>query len=608
MKKFVVLLLFLFVSVLSAVSVGYDISLDQIKDTRTLINSISLVHQLTSRITMNANASFSANKNTGNQSFTENRVGSANLTFRPRSGLEFGINLARSIKTTESYETLIKDELKNTTSGQIRYSPASWLSIDMKLGAHFVDYMNPSGDSTITGHDQGGVSDVDISLTKNIFSTLNANITFGEERIHGDRVDKGSDQLTGRLSYGFPQVFNGGNLTAQAGASKRFSTNHDSAQCLRQDDWYSDLTLVIPSPFEYLSMEITTGWDYMDRFYEEDIPDSIDTEGDVRDRLVRRRNISSSFRYQIMDDLELAMSLSRSISRNDRKRTATGVPTLFDIYDISDDRVFSSNLQYTPGDSRITFQRLIQLYRFDTFGEWTDFTGNIYRDNNDNDVLREVLSLSAEIPLSGKITLDASIQGQRRKTVYLMAEQSANSKISSTYSFNPGFRYFPGGNWTLQESIKISADYTTFLFPEVNTEGSDLLFRKLVSTSSFQRISEDSTTLGVSNTFTFRDQGSFDNSVFSRSEEIINNTITLNMGFHISGKIGLTPNYSWEYSRRNFIATGNPSLIEHMHHVGLRTRMNLNRGILSLRVTRTFYSRDDRQSYWRAVVGLNYQF
>ncbi|MCD4848533.1 MAG: hypothetical protein K8R76_10100 [Candidatus Aegiribacteria sp.] len=607
MKKSIVLLLILFISVLKAVSVGYDISLDQIKDSRTLLNSISLVHQLTSRITMNANASFSAKKEKGNQSFTENRNGSASVTFRPGSGLEFGINLSRNISTKESYGTLIKDQLENTTSGQIRYSPTSWLSIDMKLGAHFVDYMNPSGDSTITGHDQGGVSDVDISLSKNIFSTLNANITFGEERRNGDKIDKGTDQLTARLSYGFPQVFNGGNLTAQAGASSQFSVYHDSANCMWQDNWYSDLTFVIPSPFEYLSMEITTGWDYMDHFWEEDDPDTSSSEGDVRDRLDRKRSISSSLRYQIIDDLELTMSLSRSLNRNDRKRTATGVSTLFDVYDISDNRVFSSNLQYTPGDSRITFERLIQLSKSDTYGEWTDGFGNEYRDNNDYDILREALSLSAEIPLSSKVTLDASIQGQSRKTVYLMAEQSANSKISSTYSFNPGFRYFPGGSWTLQETIKISADYTTFLFPEVKAEGSDLLFRRLVSTTSFMRVSEDSTTLGVSNTFDFRDQGSFDNSVFSRSEEIINNTITLNMGFHISEKIGLTPNYSWEYSQRNYLASGNPSLIDHMHHVGLRTRMNLNNGILSLRVTRTFYS-DDRPSYWKADVGLNYQF
>ncbi len=607
MKKSVVLLLILSVSVLKAISVGYDISLEQFKDTRTLVNSISLVHQLTSRITMNASASFSAKKILDIQSFTEGRVGSASVTFRPRSGLEFGINLSRNISTKESYGSIIKDELNNTTSGQIRYSPTSWLSIDMKLGAHFVDYLKPSGDSTITGHDQGGVSDIDISLSRNIFSTLNANISFGEQRTLGRQMDKGSDQLTARLSYGFPGVFNGGNLTAQAGASRLFSTNHDSAQTLWQDDWYSDLTFVVPTPFEYLSMEITTGWDYMDRFWEEDDPDTTSSEGDVRDRLDRRRNISSSLRYQIIDDLSLTMSLSRSINRNDRKRTVTGVPTIFDVYDIRDDKVFSSNLQYTPGDSRITFESLIQLYRYDTFGEWTDFPGNEHRDNNDRDELREVLSLSAEIPLSSRVTLDASIQGQSRKTVYLMAEQSANSKISSTYNISPGFRYFPGGNWTLQETIKISADYTTFLFPEVNSDGSDLLFRRLLSTTSFQRVSEDSTTLGVSNTFSFRDQGSFDNSVFSRSEEIISNIITLNMGFHIGGKIGLTPNYSWEYSQRNFIATGNPSLIEHMHHVGLRTRMNLINGILSLRVTRTLYS-DGRPSYWKADVGLNYQF
>lgn len=608
MKKSAVLLLLLSVSVVNAVSVGYDIALEQFKESSKLINSISLVHNLTSRITMNANASFSAQRNLDLHRFLENRNGSASVTFRPTSKLEFAINLSRRISTEERYGLVIRDQLNNTTSGQIRYYPTPWLSIDMRLGAHFVNFMNPSGDTTLTGHDQGGVSNVDISLSKTIFSSLNSNLSFGEQRTYGHQTDTGRDKLTARLSYGFPQLFNGGSLSAQAGASRQYTAYHDSAQCLWQNDWYSDLTFVIPTPFEFLSMELTTGWDYMDRYWQEDDPDSSSFEGDVRDRLQRRRVISSSFRYQIIDNLQLNMNLSRSVNRNDRKRTATGVSTLFNIYDISDDRAFTSSLQYTPGDSRITFERLIQLYRFDTFGVWSDVWGNPHRDNNDRDELREVLSLSAEVPLSSKVTLDASIQGQNRKTVYLMAEQSANSKISSTYSFNPGFRYFPGGNWTLQESIRISADYTTFLFPEIGTSGSDLLFRRLISTTSFQRVSEDSTTLGISNTFRFQDQGSFENSVFSRSEEVINNTVTLNMGFHVSDEIGLTPNYAWEYSQRNYVASGNPSLIEHMHHVGLRTRMNLDNGILSLRVTRTFYSRDDRPSYWKADVGLNYQF
>jgi hypothetical protein len=204
--------------------------------------------------------------------------------------------------------------------------------------------------------------------------------------------------------------------------------------------------------------------------------------------------------------------------------------------------------------------------------------------------------------------MEATIQGQRRETIYLKSEQSGNSKRSSTYSLEPGIRYDAGGNWTLRESVKISADYTTFLFPEMSTSGSDLLFRRIVTNSSFQRISQDSTTFGISHTFRFQDQGSYINSVFLRSEEVIGNTIRFDLGFHVSSTIGLTPSYAWEYQRRNYLAQSIPSRIEHIHHVGLRTRMNLQNGSLNLNLTRSFYSRDDEQSYWKASVGLDYQF
>lgn len=608
MKNTAILLLVLFAPVLRGINIGYSIKLEQYKESSKLLNSISLTHQLTSRITMNADASFSAQKNQDLQRFLDSRNGSATISFRPTSEIEFGINLSRNISTEERYGSIIRDQLNNTTSGQIRYTPTSWLSVDMQLGAHFVDYMNPSGDTTITGHDQGGVTNVNVSLNSSLFNVLNGSLSFGENRTLGHNTDSGRDNLTARLNYGFPEIFNGGNLSVQAGASRQFTIYHDSTRSLRQDDWSNNISLVVPTPYKYLSMEITTGWDFSDRYWEDENPDSSSSEGDVRDRLERGRNISSSIRYQILNDLLLNMTVSRGIRRNDRKRTAAGVSTIFNVYDISDDRAFTSSLQYTPGDNRITFERLIQLYRYDTFGTWTDVWGTVHKDNNDRDELREVLALSAEIPVSNRIILEASIQGQNRKTVYLMAEQSGNSKVSSTYSINPGFRFDAGGDWTLRESVKISADYTTFLFPEYSSSSTDLLFRRLVTRTSFQRVAQDSTTLGISHIFRFQDQGSLVSSVFNRSEEIISNTIKLNLGFHISGSIGLTPNYAWEYSRRNYVASGSPSLIEHLHHVGLRTRMNLADGTLDLRVTRTFYSRKDRQSYWRAEVGLNYQF
>jgi hypothetical protein len=601
----VLLLLFAF---LEAVSIGYDISLDQIKDKSSLMNSLSLSQQLTSRIAMNANASFNADKNRDLNRFIDSRNGTASLTFTPVRGIELGVNLSRTISSEEKNDELIRDRLRNTTSGQIRYSPSSWLSVNVGLGAHFIDYMNPSGDSTITGHDQGGVRNVDISMNKTVFPGMSGSISFGEHRTLGYQKDTGNDNLSVRMGYDFPSVYRGGSLETQIRASKLFTMYNDSNRTQRQDDWSSNLSLVVPTPFERFSMEVSTGWDYSDRYYEYEDPDSASSDGDVLDRQQRQRSISSSVRYEIFDNLKLSMNLSRNFLRIDQKRTATGVSTLFTTYYIDDDRSFTASLDYSPGESRISFYRTIQLLKRDTYGTWTDVWGIEHRDNYDYDQLREVLSLSAQIPLNSRVILNAVVQGQSRETVYIMSEQSGNSKRSSTYSIEPGIKYDAGGDWTLQETVQVSADYTTLLFPEYSSAGSDLLFRRITMRSSFQRMSQDSTMLGLTHSFRFQDQGSYENSIFKRAEEVIGNTIQINLGFHVGGSVGLTPSYAWEYQKRNYLSQTIPPRIEHIHHVGLRTRMNLDNGTLHLNLTRSFYSRDDRQSYWKASVGLNYQF
>jgi len=606
-RKSLILLSLLFAS-LQAVSVGYDISLDQIKDKSSLMNSLSLYQQLTSRISLNASVSFNAERNQDLHRFIEARNGTANLAFTPVRGIELGIDLSRNISFEEKFSELIMHRLSNTTSGQIRYTPSSWLSVNIGLGAHFIDYMNPSGDTTVTGHDQGGVRNVSISLNRTFFPGMSGSISFAENRTLGYQKDTGNDDMSVRMNYDFPEDYGGGGLNAQIKATKLFTTYNDSNRTQRQDNWNSGLSLVVPAPFSRFSMEISTDWDFSDRYYEYTDPDSGSSEGDVLDRQQRFRSLSSSIKYEIMDNLSLNMNLSRNVLRIDQKRTATGVSTLFNTYYVDDDRLFRASLDYNPGASRISFYRTIQLLKRDTYGTWTDVWGVEHTDNYDYDQLREVLSLSAEIPLGSRIVLKTIIQGQSREIIYIMSEQSGNSKRSSTYSIEPSFRYDAGGDWTLQESFQISADYTTFLFPECSTAGSDMLFRRITTNGSFQRVSQDSTTLGLNHIFRFQDQGSYENSIFKRSEEVIGNTIKINLGFHVGGEIGLTPSYAWEYQKRNYLAQTIPSRVEYIHHLGLRTRMFLNDGTLSLNVTRSFYSRDDRPSYWKATVGLNYQF
>ncbi|MBD3277421.1 MAG: hypothetical protein GF388_03890 [Candidatus Aegiribacteria sp.] len=608
MKRFLALFILILSAAVSAVTTGYNVTLDQVKDKMTLTNSLSLQQQLTSRITLNTNATFTAEKNSDLGRFIDARVGNANISFTPFRGVVLGVDLSRTISSTEIYGELTRDRLRNTTSGQIRYTPSSWFTVNIGLGSHYVDYVSPSGDSTISGHDEGGVQDVDISMNRSLFPGLSGSVSLGEHRTLGYQKDTGDDNLSVRMSYAFPRAYGGGSLEAQVRAKKLFTTYNDSNVVQRQDDWSSDLALVVPVPYENVSMEVTTGWDYSDRYYEYDDPDSTSLQGDVRDRTQRNRFVSSSLRYTIMEEVDLNMTFSRNVLRVDQKRGATGVSTLFETYYTDDDRSFSASVDYTPGESKVTFYRLIQLLKRDTFGTWTDVWGIEHTDNYDYDMLREVLSLSAKIPLSDRMEIEAVIKGQNRETLYLMAEQSANSTRSSTYSIDPSVKYDVGGNWTLQERLSLSADYTQFVFPEQSSSGSDLLFRRVSTNTSFKRTAADSTTLGITHIFRFNDQGSYDNAVFSRSEEVISNIITLDLGFHVGGRMGLTPSYSWEYQKRNYLAQPLPPRVEHIHHVGLRTIMDLQRGTLSLDVTRSFYSDENRDSYWKASVGLNYQF
>ena len=608
MNRIITALLLISSAAVYAVTTGYNVTLDQVKDKMTLTNSLSLQQQLTSRVTLSTNATLTAEKNSDLGRFIDGRVGNANISFTPFRGVVLGVEMSRTVRSTEINGELTSDKLSNTTSAQIRNTTASWLSVNIGLGSHYVDYVSPSGDSTISGHDEGGVQDIDISMNRSLFEGLSGSVSFAEHRTLGYQKDTGNDNLSVRMSYAFPRAYGGGSLEGQVRAKKLFTTYNDSNVVQRQDDWASDLALVVPIPYEAVSMEVSTGWDYSDRYYEYDDPDSTSQQGDVRDRTQRSRFIASSLRYAIMDEVDLNMTFSRNVLRVDQKRGATGVSTLFETYYTDDDRSFSASVEYTPGESRVTFYRLIQLLKRDTFGTWTDVWGIQHTDNYDYDMLREVLSLSVKMPLSDRMELEAVIKGQNRETLYLMAEQSANSTRSSTYSIAPSVSYDLGGNWRLKERVSLSADYTQFVFPEQSSSGSDLLFRRVNTTTSLKRTAADSTTLGITHVFRFNDQGSYDNAVFSRSEEVISNIITFDLGFHVGGSMGLTPSYSWEYQKRNYLAQPLPARVEHIHHVGLRTIMDLQRGTLSLDVTRSFYSEENRESYWKASVGLNYQF
>ncbi len=589
----------------AAYNINYGITLSQYKETRTLTNTFSFNQDISRRVTLNIDASFTANQSDDLERFVDARSGSARVSWHPTEDIEFATALRRTINMEDRFGEMVQDKIDDTATGEIRYWPVDWLSLDLGLGIHIYDSEYASGDTTATLYDEGGVRNASISMNRKLFDLVSTSISFSEDRTFGDQTDTGSNDLTGRMSYSFPNIFEGGSLSFQVTARKNFVAYSDSMQTHRQDTWTHSENFVLPGVLPGISLEVGTGWNWTSRFWEN--TGSGDPLDDVRDRKDRDRSIHSNIRWDILENLELNFSISREIDRADRWRQGIGMDTLSGIYDITDDRNLTATLSYSPGDSRISFTRIIELIRFDTYGVWFDSYGNEYEDYSDRDELREVLGLTVQIPLDSRLTLKGNLQGQQRETYYIMSEQSANSKTSSVYSFSPGFEYDLGSRWNIDGSVKFSADYTTYLYPEASTSGSNLLFRTVSSLFSFQKVATDSTQLGISHRFRYQEQGSYDNQIFARSEESLNNTISVFGGFHLSSDLGVTPSYSWEYSRREY--PGSSSLeprIEHLHHVGLRTRMTMSSGTLLINITRTFYSNESRPSYWRASIGFNY--
>ncbi|MBN1433347.1 hypothetical protein JW921_01215 [Candidatus Fermentibacterales bacterium] len=590
---------------LDAANIQYDIQLSQYKESSTLKNSLSVVQYVSENTTLSASASFSATRSKDLDRFSDFRNGSASISYRPVSSVELSANLQRQIDIKERYGDLISDQLQNTATGQIRCNPLEWLSLQVSLGTHFEEYETVSGDSLLTGDDRGSVSNVSIGVNHKLTSRISASLSFLENRTMGRQTDRNQDDLSARMSYSFPALFQGGSLMAEIGASRQQVVYHDSSYSNNLQSYHHSFTVTCPVLSPGLSVELGTDWSWHDKFWESQADTVI--EEDVRDRLEQTRRLTGRALWEVLDNLSIEFSLMRSISRTDRKQLGTGVPDLFEIWEQSDTRSFLASLVYQPGSAKITFDRVVELFRYDTFGTWEDVFGNPFEDNYDRDELRESMSLRTELPVSGRLDLKLVLQAQRRETIYIYGEQSGNNKTSSTYSAAPSASYDLGGGWRLDELVELSADYTTFTYPEYSSTGNNLLFRRVESVLSCRRVSADSTQLGITNRFRFQDQGSYENSVYERSEERISDRVTVYAGFHIRSDLGITPSYSYEYSERRLLGSSLPPSVDQLSHVGVDCRMRLGEGNLQLNATRTFYS-DDRPSYWTASAAFNYLF
>ena len=583
-----------------AVDVSYDNSYSQYKQDSQLDNTFSFTQRISEKLRLSASAGFNASRNDDLEKFDDTRSGNANISYVPIRGLELSTMVEQTTRKNQRYGETIRDEEAGAATGQIRYSPSDWLSMTMELGSYTHETWQAS--DGVTEVNEGAIRNGSVSVTRRLFEKVSTNISYANSRSLGSERDNGSDRISARINYELPRRFRGATLAFSAGGATHFIGWKDSTATDASGDYSYTASLTLPALTEALSMDVGSSW--RNDYRELDVAGYPDSQS-VNDREGWDRGVNASVRWEARDNLDINAEISRNIGRDDRLRQGPGTSILYPIWNESERRRVNFTVSYRPGDARIEFVRSVDLYSWDTFGKWYSNLGTEFEDNSDKDDLTEVISLYSELQVSDGLQLRATVKGQQSEIVYLKAEQSANSKTSSIYSFEPGYTAALGSGWEMDHDVKLTADYTNYLFPAAAGQ-EDILFRRLDSRFNLQTVGRDSTVLGISHRFYFQDQGEYEDGVFFRSEESLDNRITLNTGFHISRGIGVTPSYGWQYTRRSYPSGVLEGSSEHLHHVGLRTNLSLSGGRLGLSLTRTFYSRAERESDWRANITFNY--
>ncbi len=574
---------------------SYTLNMEQIKETTSLSNSFSVSDAISNTVSLNGSGSFSAKRDEGLDQFTDFRNGSGWISWKPMRGVEMSSTFTTTNSLEDRYGSRVRDDRTESASGAIRYSHGNWLTTNTAVGIQTRNYISSTG----TSSNDGNFYRINASVSKTLLNGINTSVNFKENRSYGTETNNYSDGISARMSYYFPEQYRGGSISAEVSGDRNTVIYIDSLENHLGDSWSHSENLELPVFIPGVFIDISTNWSGDRKYWQSVDPDSVNADPRNDDRTTR--DLASNLIWELAENIELNFSLSRSLTNREDLIEIYGSENSYVLDESTDDKLLNITLSYTPGRARIVFQRLVELYSYDTLVNDGDTT-SVYTHDYDRDEYRDLLGVTASIPLSSRFTISCAMTGQQRSSYYLMASQSANSKTASTYSFHPGYRYDLGNGWKVNQYMKITANYTTYLFSQANS--TDRLFRRLEESFTLNRVSSDSTTLGISHRFTFNDQGTFENDLFMRTEESINNRVTLDAGFHISSKVGLTPSYAYEYAFRDRIGLSLKTT-DHIHHVGIRSAISAMGGIFNTNITRTFYSNSTRDSYWRATVGFN---
>jgi len=574
---------------------SYTLNMEQFKETTTLTNSFSASETISPTVSLNGSGSFSAKRSDGIEQFTDFRTGRGWISWRPITGVEMSSSFDKSISMEDRYGSRVRDDRTESATGSIRYSRGSWLTTNTAVGIQRRDYITTSG----PGNNDGTFYRVSASVNKTVFSEINTSVNFKESRSYGAERNNFSDGLSARMSYYFPGDYRGGSISAEISGDRNSIIETDSLENRFGDSWSHSESLELPVIIPGVFIDFSTSWSGDRDYYRSIFPDSLPVDPRTNDQAARA--LRSNLMWEMAENIELDFSFSRSITEREDIIEISGLEDSYQLNESTDDKLLNITLSYTPGRARVVFQRLVELYSYDTMIDEGD-TSSVYTHDYDRDEYRDLLGISSSIPLSSRLTITCAMTGQQRSSYYLMASQSANSKTESTYSFHPGYRYELGNNWKINQYMKITANYTKYMFSEARSD--DRLFRRIEESFSLSRVAADSTTLGISHRFSFNDQGTFEDNLFLRTEESLNNRITIDAGFHVSSSVGLTPSYAYEYAVRDRMAL-NMKTIDHIHHVSIRSVIAAMGGTFNTNITRTFYSNFSRDSYWKASVGFN---
>ncbi|MEA3265633.1 MAG: hypothetical protein U9P42_01640, partial [Candidatus Fermentibacteria bacterium] len=400
----------------SAWDFSYNLNMEQFKETTSLTNSFSVSEAISPTVSLNGSGSFTAKRSDGIEQFTDFRTGRGWISWKPVTGVEMSSSFDKSISMEDRYGSRVRDDRTESATGSIRYSRGNWLTTNTAVGIQRRDYITSTG----VGNNDGTFYRISASVNKTVFSAINTSINFKENRSYGNERNNFSDGLSGRMSYYFPGDYRGGSISAEISGDRNSIIEIDSLENRFGDSWSHSESLELPVIIPGVYIDFSTNWSGDRDYYKSVFPDSLPVDPRTNDQISRA--LRSNLMWEMAENMELGFSFSRSITERENVIELSGLEETYKLNESTDDKLLNITLSYSPGRARVVFQRLVELYSYDTMVDDGD-TSSVYTHDYDRDEYRDLLGISSSIPLSSRLTITCAMTGQQRSSYYLIASQ-----------------------------------------------------------------------------------------------------------------------------------------------------------------------------------------